>query len=74
MYPISYIQYGSIPIRDSPALPMLWPSAEGPGEGHAWGGVGGNPLCVSFHIGYRMLDIGLYIENYANRSIHQTAS
>ena len=36
---------------------MPGPSAEGPGG--AWGGgVGGNPLWVYFHIGYRILDIG----------------
>ena len=68
-YPISYIQYGNIPIRDSPTHthptpcpPPLRPVCGGPSMG--WGGVGVNPLWIYFHIGYRILDIYLHIYIY----------
>ena len=77
-YPISYIQYGNIPIRDSPPPPPPHappgPSADGPSMGWGgvgWGGVGGNPLWVYFHIGYRILDIYFVISRscYKYRNI-----
>ena len=50
------------------------------GEGMGWGGVGGNPLWVYFHIGYRILDIYIYISiyifmygNVGDKSVHLVA-
>ena len=59
IYPISYIQYGNMPIGDSrPPLPMLGPSAERPGGSMEWCGV------VFFFVrthGYTsILDIGYW--------------
>ena len=60
-YPVSYIQYGFTPIRDSPHPPpphATPPVLSATGPSMKWGGVGGgNALCVYFHIGYEMLDI-----------------
>ena len=59
--PISYIQYGDIPIMDSPhstpphALPS-WPRLRRPRHGAGGGGV--NPLWVCFNTGY------IYIYSY----------
>ena len=55
---MSYVQCGNIPVRDAALIPPHappGPSADGPGTGLC--GVGGNPLWVYFHIGYRILDI-----------------
>ena len=66
--PISYVQHGNIPIRDS-ARPHPTPCQGrrrwgwGWGEGHGGWGVG-NPLWVYFHIGYRILDINFYMYMY----------
>ena len=59
------------PTRDpspTPPQPMPGPSAEGPrgGRGMGRGGRGGNLLWVCFHTEYKILEIYLYTENYAN--------
>ena len=70
-YPISCIQYGNIPIRNSPSPhptpchPPLAPLRTAP----AWGGVGGNPLWVYFHIGCRILYT--YINMYIHLSLYK---
>ena len=68
IYPISYIQYGNIPIRDSPPphpTPCWGRPQRGRGGGSmGWGGVGGNPVWVYFHIGYRIMDFLFFIYIY----------
>ena len=55
IYQISYIQYGNIPIRDSPhpTPPHAGAVRKGAvGGGMGWGGVGrGESLVIYFHIG-----------------------
>ena len=54
IHPTSYIQYGNIPIRDSPppTPPHAGAVRTGAGGGMGWGG--GNPLWEYFHIGYKI--------------------
>ena len=64
-YPISFIQYGNMPIRLSlppaPHGPHPMPIPPGPGCGGPGVGWGGGPLWVYSHIGYSILDIYLCI-------------
>ena len=61
-------------MRDSHPTPPHappGPSADGPGMG--WGGAGGNPLWAYFHIGYRILDIHIYISKFSLASASTSA-
>ena len=69
-YPISYVRYGNVPIRDSPGPSVDDPGMRSPGGESLMGAL------VYFHIGYLIpynVYTYMYIRNYEVKSVHLVA-